>query len=348
MSKIKRRPLNEVEWITICKMSYERREVQEIAHKISRPKITVERALKRFAPPPYLSRRDWFELGKYYYQESKNNKRRSGRVRLKSPEILLYVKCGLEKKWSPEQISLRLPIDHPGLSISYEAIYEWIVHDPEGREYEKYLVRGFKEKKQGSPGSRKTRGRKPKDREKVSIEHRPESANDRTSDGALETDLIIGKGRSCLLVLVNRKTRRVWLRKIKSKESMVVMWALMGILNTLPEEERRTITGDNGTEFAKWREVENFIGIWFYFCHVYCSFEKGAVENRNGVIRGRFFSKGTDFDNVSNEEIRQAELWMNTCPIKLHGGYFALEVEARLRKEREDKRKAERAYKMAA
>ena len=348
MTKMKRRPLSEEEWIIICKMRYEKREIQEIAQKILRPLITVERALNRFDPPPYYSYADWEKLGRHYHGLSKKNKGRRGRARLKSPFILEYVKSGLEKKWSPEQISLRLRIDHPGLSISYEAIYDWIVHDPEGKDYEKYLVRGISEKKRGAPGSRKLKGRKPKDREKVSIEHRPASAEDRTSDGAQEVDLIIGKGRSCLLVLVNRKTRRVWLRKIKSKESMVVMWALMGILKTLPEEERRTITSDNGTEFAKWREVENLMGIWFYFCHVYCPFEKGTVENRNGVIRGRFFKKGTDFDNVSHEEIREVELWMNTCPIKLHGGYSALEIEARLRKEREDKRKAEIEYKLAA
>lgn len=348
MTKIKRRPLSEEDWLIICKMSYQKREIQEIAKKIGRPLITVERALDRFDPPPYYSYRDWEKLGRYYYQESKKNKGRKGRVRLKSKEILEYVKIGLAKIYSPEQISLRLKIDHPSWSISHEAIYEWIEKTTEGREYEQYLVRGFHEKRRGKPGSRGWKGRKPKDREKVSIEHRPASAEDRTCDGAQEIDLIIGKGRSCLLVLVNRKTRRVWLRKIKSKESMVVMWALMGILKTLPEEERRTITSDNGTEFAKWKEVEDLMGVWFYFCHVYCPFEKGTVENRNGVIRGRFFKKGTNFDEVSHEEIRKVEDWMNNCPIKLHGGYSALEVEARLRKERKAREEDQREYKQAA
>jgi IS30 family transposase len=340
MSKPKRKspPLSLSEWILICRMRYENKEFREIAKKLNRPLITVKRAINRFIIPPYLSYRDWEKYG-YYCWEQSNDKRAQSRKRgYKLDNIFLrsYVTSKLEDQWSPQNIVCRLKIDHPKYSLCAETIYEWIYNHPDGEKYIEYLVRGAREKRQGKPGSRRLKGRQKKISEKKSIETRPVSADDRTSDGALESDLIIGKGRSCLLVIVNRKTRRVWIRKLKSKESLVIYWALLGILRTIPEEERLTLTTDNGTEFAKWQEVEHLIGIWIYFCHPYCSFEKGTVENRNGVIRNRFFKKGTDFDDVSNQEIRDAETWINNYPMLIHDGLTPLEAEAKFRKEREE------------
>jgi IS30 family transposase len=345
MSKPKRKspPLSLSDWILICKMNYKGKGFHEISKKLNRPVITIKRAIARYPIPPYLRYREWQKYGEYCYEQARTRRSASRKRGYKLDDVFLkeYVTSRLKKRWSPSIISLRLSVDHPECSICAETIYEWIYNHPDGGEYVQYLVRGAKEKRQGKPGSRKLKGRVSKTSEKKSIEERPVSAEDRSSDGALECDLVIGKGRSCLLVLVNRKTRRTWIRKVKSKESMVICWALIGVLRTIPEEERRTLTTDNGTEFAKWQDVEHLIGIWIYFCHAYCSFEKGTVENRNGVIRNRFFRKGTDFDGVSTEEIREAEAWLNKYPMKIHWGLTPLELEAKLREERKDKKREE-------
>lgn len=331
----KKPPLSEREWILIHRMNFENKGIHRIAKKLGRPKITIKRALKRFKLPAYLRYRDWCEFGRYCYKESRKKRQKSRKkCRLKNESIKEYVKAKLVQKWAPGIISLRISIELPGRSISAEAIYDWIAF--EAPEYEQYLVRGRYEKRRGKPGSRKHKKRPSKCPEKVSIVNRPESANDRTCEGALEADLIIGSGRSCLLTVVNRRTRRIWIRKVKSKEAMAVYWALMGVLNTMPEEHRRTLTLDNGGEFAKWKELELFFGIWVYFCHAYCSFEKGTIENKNGVVRNRFFSKGTNFDEVSNEEIRNAENWINNYPMKVLGGLTPLEAEALDREAREE------------
>jgi len=343
MSKPKRKspPLRLEEWIIICKMRYQSRKIPEIAKKLNRPTITIERAIMRYAIPSYYCYRDWYKYGCYCYGKAKERRsydRKRG-YKLDNLFIREYVTTRLVEKWGPSIIAKRLGVDHPEYSICAETIYEWVYNHDDGAEYVQYLVRGAREKRQGQPGSRRLKGRKPKNSEKKSIEDRPMSAEDRTCDGALECDLIIGKGRSCLLVVVNRKTRRTWIRKVKSKESEVIRWILLGILMAMPEEERRTLTTDNGTEFAKWQEVEHLMGIWVYFCHAYCSFEKGTVENRNGVIRNRFFKKGTDFDIISSEEIRAAETWINNYPMLIHDGLTPLEVAAKCREVREEKKK---------
>lgn len=325
-------PLNLEEWTLIHRMNSEGYEIQQIARKINRPKITVERALARFNPPAYIRRRDWLEFGKYCHEKSKERRSKSRKkLRLKNEKIKDFVKKKLENKWSPTIISERIAMELPGCSISAEAIYDWIAH--ESPEYERYLVRGKYKKKQGKPGSRKKK-RRPKCKEKSTIDNRPESSNNRTSDGAYEADLMIGTGKSCLLTLINRKTRKFYIRKVKSKDSLAVFWALAGIFKTIPEEERLTLTLDNGTEFAKWVDLEEVFGVWVYFCHAYCSFEKGSVENRNGVVRNRFFPKGTNFDDVSSEQIQEAENWINNYPMKILNGLTPLEAEARNRKHR--------------
>ena len=336
---MKNSPLNEQEWILIHKMDVKGNKIPEICKKINRPYNTVKRALRRFQTPPYFTKEDWYEYGKYCHEQSGLNRSKSrNKQRLKNDLIRSFVEEKLKKKWSPEMISIRLPILHPGQSISYEAIYDWIAF--EAPEYEQYLSRGRYKKRQGKSGSRKRKKRVPKSECKSLIDNRPISADNRTSDGALEADLIIGKGRSCLLTVVNRKTRRIWIRKVKSKEAVVVFWILSGVLRTIPEEERFTLTLDNGGEFAKWRELESVFGIWVYFCHAYCSFEKGTVENRNGVIRNRFFPKRTNFDEVTREQIMEAENWINSYPMKILNGLTPLEAETINREKRELFKKA--------
>jgi transposase, IS30 family len=348
MSKPKRKspPLREEEWILLHRMRYEGKGFQEISKRLNRPVITLKRAVERFKLPAYLRYSDWIQYGSYCYDQARKKRSQSRKRGYKLEDEFLrdYVTSRLEKRWSPANIAMRLSVDHPEYSICAETIYEWVYNHPDGREYIECLVRGGREKRRGKAGSRRLKGRVSRKEEKKSIEERPESSEDRSSDGALECDLVIGKGRSCLLVVVNRKTRRTWIRKVKSKESEVIFQALLGILRTLPEEERRTLTTDNGTEFAKWQEVEQVIGIWVYFCHAYCSFEKGTVENRNGVIRNRFFGKSTNFDDVPHEEIREAESWINNYPMIIHEGLTPLEVEALCREERARLK----AYKLAA
>ena len=79
-----------------------------------------------------------------------------------------------------------------------------------------------------------------------------------------------------------------------------------------------SITYDNGCEFAKHEKINKELNIKSYFCKPYHSWEKGTVENINGLIR-RFFPKGTDFDTISEEDIAYVEEWINERPMKIFG-----------------------------
>ena len=72
-----------------------------------------------------------------------------------------------------------------------------------------------------------------------------------------------------------------------------------------------TLTSDNGPEFSNYVTISEITGAKFYFANPYCSWERGLNEHTNGLIR-RFFPKGTDFNNVSEEDIAKVEFILNT------------------------------------
>jgi len=89
-------------------------------------------------------------------------------------------------------------------------------------------------------------------------------------------------------------------------------------LGVIPAQFRKTLTRDRGGENMGYEALEKTLGILCFFAHAYHSWERGSNENLNGLIR-RFFPKGTDFRNVSAEEIRKVEYLLNTRPRKRLG-----------------------------
>ena len=156
----------------------------------------------------------------------------------------------------------------------------------------------------------------------VSIEKRPKVIYSRKDFGHWEMDLVIGKRAKspALLVMTERKTRDEIIRKIPDKASASVVNAL----NDLEREYGRrfpsvfkSITVDNGVEFSDSCGIEKSIyggkRTNVYYCHPYCSCERGSNENNNKLIR-RHFPKGTNFAHVTDAEIRRVEEWMNAYP----------------------------------
>ena len=93
----------------------------------------------------------------------------------------------------------------------------------------------------------------------------------------------------------------------------------------VPKQYRETLTLDNGGENAGWKTVERQTEVNTYFCHAYCSGERGTNENTNGLIRW-YFPKGTDFATISDEMIQQVENALNNRPRKRLGWRTPLEV----------------------
>lgn len=158
----------------------------------------------------------------------------------------------------------------------------------------------------------------------TSIEDRPEDILEREEFGHMEMDSVIGKREkgSTLLTIIERKTRNIIVKKQPDKTSK-------SVVETLDELERelgdvfyklfKTITVDNGTEFADCAGIERscvYPGrkrTKVYYCHPYASCERGSNENGNRMIR-RKIPKGTSINGYSKEEIQQIEDWVNEYP----------------------------------
>ena len=144
-----------------------------------------------------------------------------------------------------------------------------------------------------------------------SIEERPESINNRLEIGHFEIDTVIlrkEKG-NCLLTLTDRKSRFEIIRLIPDKTSKSVNKALEEILK---KYKIKSITADNGLEFARLYEVFDYEKI--YYAHPYSSYERGTNENHNRLIR-RFLPKGTK--NTTHQRVAFIENWINDYPKKI-------------------------------
>lgn len=276
-------------------------------------------------------------IGKYQahiaHEKALTGRTGKKQFRLKNSLIRSYVAEKLKLGWSPEQISLRLPIDCPKETISYEAIYQYIYAQirREGNgtvkngceDLRKYLAR--RHKRRAKKGFRKAQklermGKLP------SIEDRPKEADGRKAVGHWEDDCIVSKQSKERIKSINERTSGVvFLGKMTDGTSEESTRVVCERLSSIPPPYRKTLTRDRGAENTGYEKIENNLDLSCFFAHSYCSYERGSNENLNGLVR-RFFPKKTDFAKVSEMEIRKVEYLLNTRPRKRFGGKTPLEV----------------------
>ncbi len=215
-----------------------------------------------------------------------------------------------EEQWSPEQI--KGYCDKNGIEmVSHERIYQYIREDKlRGGEIYKQLRHKLKHRK------RPVTGRHEVIKNKVSIEDRPEIINNKERFGDWEIDLIVGKNnKGAMVTIVERKTAMVMIRKLKNgknAESLAdtVVEMLLPYKNSV-----KSITSDNGSEFAKHERIAQKLQADFYFAHPYSSWERGLSEYSNKLIR-QYIPKQTNFNNFDEELIKQIQHKINRRPRK--------------------------------
>jgi len=240
------------------------------------------------------------------------------RAPLKDPLIFLYVREHLRDLWSPEQIAGRLQIDHPDFSIDKETVYRYIYHRRNLREkLWQYLTLIRKKRRKQHGRAVKRSGKISK---AVSIDLRPKRIERRKTVGHWETDNMEGirSDRTVVSVSVERRIHTTLLSQLKSKKASEKTRALTQRMKNLPGSLLKTVTADNGSENSGHETISQRLGVNFYFCHPYRSWEKGTVENTIGRIR-RFVPKGISIDNLSEEYLRLIEERMNNTPRKCLG-----------------------------
>ncbi len=295
--------------------------VRAIAREIGRPAATVSRELKRNSTQTTCDAAGGAQTlgaaGAAYCSHSANDqaqaRARTHRARepLKNAWLREYVEAKLRERWTPQRICGRLRREHGKCyerNLCPETIYAWIWSDDAPEDLRTLLPR--RRRARGKPDGR---GRqKFKIAGRVGIEERPAVVDTREEAGHFEGDTVIGKqGGPALHTEVERQSRYLIARIIPDKTADATVNAMLAIFGEIPPELRKTLTLDNGTEFARHLDLHELITT--YFARAYHSWERGSNENANGYVR-RFFPKGTDFSQVTQAEIDHAIELINNMP----------------------------------
>lgn len=146
---------------------------------------------------------------------------------------------------------------------------------------------------------------------------RPDSINNKIEFGHWEGDSIVcSQSVVSLNVLIERQTQYVSIRRVKNRTPGETRDVMIKALGRFKRRSRKSVTLDNGIEFKCHEDVKSKLKIDTYFCQPYHSWEKGLVENVNGLIRC-YLPKKIDLSEVSDKEIQLIEYLLNSRPRKL-------------------------------
>lgn len=246
---------------------------------------------------------------------SETRRRAAPRARKLTGEVRSWIETLIRQELSPQQVVDYLK-RHKRLSLHHETVYGLIYADKaSGGDLYTHL-------RVASKPYRKRYGhydRRGKIRNRVGIDERPKVVAARGRIGDWEGDTVMGKGcKSALLTLVERKTLYTVIMRLTGKRSDLLAEAAVKGMQAL-KSNVKTITLDNGMEFADHEEIGRGLSAAIYFAHPYASWERGINENTNGLIR-QYFPKGTDFNKVTEKQIRQVMDRLNNRPRKTRGG----------------------------
>lgn len=287
---------------------------REIARRINRHHTSVTRELKRNGPPQFDCCAYWYN---WAHPEALERRRQARHYRRqKDLRLVLYAEAKLKMQWSPEEIASRIRIDYPddkSMRISHEAIYRWIYLDAamEGKLYLNLRRRRKKRRRQKRYGS----GRRFLVDRKA-ITERPQIVENRQRFGDWEGDTVEGKKSSgYIATLVERKSCYLLAAKLENKRAATMVDRGVKAFGSIPKRMRQTLTVDNGSEFAQFKEIEKKASLAVYFAAPYAAWQRGANENTNGLLR-QYFPKGSDFREITEKKIAQVVRLLNNRPRK--------------------------------
>jgi IS30 family transposase len=224
--------------------------------------------------------------------------------------------------WSPEQVTGRILLELDQKPFSMATIYNNVNPD---KELSKLLPRKHNKYRRRKDGNQRKKEREELN-PKRSIDMRPEIINTRERIGDWEADTIIGKERkSRVLTHVERKSGYLLANLLYDVTAEKISLESIQSFRRIPKNKQKTITYDNGTEFADWELTEQELGMTAYFAHPYHSWERGTNENTNGLIR-RYFPKGTYFSRIKKEQLNYVVNTINHRPRKRLGYKTPYEV----------------------
>lgn len=280
-----------------------------IAHHLGRDRRTIQRELARNSntcgtyKPDTADRRAWAR------------RLRGSRI-MRCSHLFETVTSSLAMGWTPDQISGRLQLEQGARTISHETIYRFI-YSSHGRELKlsRYLPHHHAKR-----GYRRRKGeRKIPIPDRVPIDQRPQEANDRSQLGHWEGDLVHFTNKSDILLTLQERKSRYWvMQRVPRRDSQTVSSEIIDALQPFPKPLLKTITHDNGGEFARHKTVQEKLGLPAYFCQPHSPWQRGAVENGNGRLRVDLPRK-TKLKNYTDNDIQDLAFLYNNTPRKCLG-----------------------------
>lgn len=289
----------------------------EIARRLGRDRSTVYREIGRNRcvdgyRPDSAERRAWAR------------KFRGSRI-MRSTRLRAHIEDRLAMGWSPEQIAGRMEREGVDHKVSAESIYRH-VYSPAGRRAG--LPRQLAQRKARRGRRRRNGAREPSIPNRVSIHQRPTKAHLRAEFGHWEGDLMhFRRQRDILLTLQERRSRLTLARRLRSKDAVLTANAIVAELGGLAPEARRTVTHDNGGEFAQHERVTDQIGLRAFFCDPHSPWQRGGIENANGRLR-RDLPRKTSLGDYTDDDIDDVIWNVNSTPRKCLGYRTPIEAFA--------------------
>lgn len=293
----------------------EKLSIRAIAKRLHRAPSTVSREVNR------NKGRRWYKAVSADRRAWRMAKRPKPCVISKNKQLKRIVIKKLKLNWSPDQISGWLKVNFPrrsSMHVSHETIYRTIyvrLRKTLDHSLASHLRRRHKmrqSKHHSRAGDRGTinivNG--------VSIHKRPKRADNRTTVGHWEGDLVTGSGNTHIATLVDRKTRFTMILKLKGKDSDSVITALVKAFTKLPNSLKKSITWDRGMELAQHTKFTKMTDVPVYFCDPQSPWQRGTNENTNSLIR-QYFPKKTCLAQYSQRKLDAVANQLNERPRKV-------------------------------
>ena len=292
----------------IARLQAAGRSIGQIAAALDRTPSTVSRELKRNRGA---------EVGykpSYAHQQTKARRWAGSRLE-REPDLRRAVLDRLAQGWSPEQVAGRLAREAGRKVISYESIYRFIYRQitrTKDYSWRLYLPRrkskrGFRGRRGGSAASFI--------KHRIPVSKRPAAANRRKVSGHWEADLMMfAKRGHAVLTVHERKSRILFATRRRNKAAKPIARRLGALFGSLPKRLRRTVTFDNGTEFAHHHELHR-LAVKTFFCDPHAPWQKGGIENAIGRMR-RFLPRKADLTTLSVSQFNALVSAYNHTPRK--------------------------------
>jgi IS30 family transposase len=303
--------------------------IRQVAARLGRAPSTVSRELDRNADP----RTGGYQPGRADQLAWQRQRRPKPSKLARDPVLRARVQRLLDRRYSPEQASGRLKVEHPddpAMRVSHETIYQGIYVYPRGelrRELQAHLRSGRDVRRRR--GRREMRGRIVG---AVPIGQRPPEAEGRLVPGHHEGDLIMGSkaSNSAVGTIVERMTGYLTLLHLPDGHgAAAVADAVIDRMTALPAWFTRTLTWDRGSEMARHQHVTDATGIAVYFADPHAPWQRGSNENINGLLR-QYLPKGTDLSAWTPAQLQHIADELNDRPRKRFGYHTPREQLAKL------------------